>query len=387
MKDFIFQNTTKIIFGKNKEGLIGKEVKKYSTKILLVYGGGTIKKSGLYNIVIKALKKEGIEVFELKGVKPNPGLRLVEEGIKICLANDINFILAVGGGSVIDTAKTISIGTRYKGNVWDFFSKDIEVKEALPVGVILTIAAAGSESSNGAVITKEDSLKKKFVTSEMMYPKFAILNPELTLSLPPYQTFCGISDIMSHVMERYFTSVKNVDLTDRLCEATLKTVINNAYILIEDPSNYDARAEIMWAGAIAHNDILDTGRTGDWASHLIEHALSGFYDIAHGAGLTIITLAWMKYVYLRNLNRFVQFASRVFKLDVDYNSLERTALKGINALESFFKDIGMPVSLKEIDINKKDFERIALESAREGAIGNLVKLKEKDILKILEIAR
>lgn len=387
MKDFIFQNTTKIIFGKNKEGLIGKEVKKYSTKILLVYGGGSIKKSGLYNIVIKALKKEGIEVFELKGVKPNPGLRLVEEGIKICLANDINFILAVGGGSVIDTAKTISIGTRYKGNVWDFFSKDIEVKEALPVGVILTIAAAGSESSNGAVITKEDSLKKKFVTSEMMYPKFAILNPELTLSLPPYQTFCGISDIMSHVMERYFTSVKNVDLTDRLCEATLKTVINNAYILIEDPSNYDARAEIMWAGAIAHNDILDTGRTGDWASHLIEHALSGFYDIAHGAGLTIITLAWMKYVYLRNLNRFVQFASGVFKLDVDYNSLERTALKGINALESFFKDIGMPVSLKEIDINKKDFERIALESAREGAIGNLVKLKEKDILKILEIAR
>ena len=384
MKDFIFQNTTKIIFGKNKEGLIGKEVKKYSTKILLVYGGGSIKKSGLYNIVIKALKKEGIEVFELKGVKPNPGLRLVEEGIKICLANDINFILAVGGGSVIDTAKTISIGTRYKGNVWDFFSKDIEVKEALPVGVILTIAAAGSESSNGAVITKEDSLKKKFVTSEMMYPKFAILNPELTLSLPPYQTFCGISDIMSHVMERYFTSVKNVDLTDRLCEATLK---NNAYILIEDPSNYDARAEIMWAGAIAHNDILDTGRTGDWASHLIEHALSGFYDIAHGAGLTIITLAWMKYVYLRNLNRFVQFASGVFKLDVDYNSLERTALKGINALESFFKDIGMPVSLKEIDINKKDFERIALESAREGAIGNLVKLKEKDILKILEIAR
>ncbi|GAA3319215.1 hypothetical protein GCM10020331_025200 [Ectobacillus funiculus] len=262
--------------------------------------------------------------FELGGVKPNPRVSLVREGVSLCKEHNIDFILAVGGGSVIDSAKAIAAGAKYDGDVWDFFTgKKSTVKDCLPIGVVLTIPAAGSESSDGTVITNEDGLYKRATGHITMRPKFAILNPVLTYTLPSYQTACGITDMMAHILERYFTNEKNVELTDRLCEAALKTIINNAHTVLEDPTNYDARAEIMWSGTIAHNDLLGTGRIGDWASHDIEHEISGIYDIAHGAGLAIVFPAWMKYVYKHDINRFAQFANRVWDVEIDLNNLEK----------------------------------------------------------------
>ena len=276
MQDFVFDGCTRIVFGKDKESQVGELAKKYGKKVLLHYGGGSIKKSGLFDRVMASLKAAGMEVFELGGVRPNPTYELINKGIKICKDNGIDLILAVGGGSAIDSANGISVGAVYKGDVLDFTLEKAVATDALPVGVVLTIPAAGSESSQYAVATymqngypfKRDIVRKN---NEIIRPKFAILNPELTFTLTSFQTAVGVYDIMSHVMERYFTSVKNVELTDRLCEATLKTVINNAPILLKEPKNYDARAEIMWAGSIAHNDLLGTGRQGDFMSHMIEH--------------------------------------------------------------------------------------------------------------------
>ncbi|MDI3519467.1 MAG: alcohol dehydrogenase [Caldanaerobacter sp.] len=390
VKDFIFSSPTKIIFGKGTEEQVGKEVKNYSNKVLLCYGGGSIKKYGLYDKVVKTLKEEGIEFVELSGVKPNPRLSLVQEGIKLVRENNIDFILAVGGGSVIDTAKAIAMGVPYEGNVWDFFEGKAELKEALPVGVILTIPATGSEASDATVITNEDGWYKIGFHHELLRPKFAIMNPELTYTLPPYQTACGVADIMAHIMERYFVNEEGVELTDRLCESTLKTVINNARIVLEDPANYNARAQIMWAGTIAHNDLLNTGRgRGDWASHRIEHELSAIYDIAHGAGLAIVFPAWMKYVYKNNINRFVQFAVKVWDVDLPYENLEEIALEGIRRTEEFFKEIGLPVRLKEAGISDDRFEEMADKCTKGGTrtIGDFVKLNKEDIIKIYELAR
>lgn len=266
MENFIFQNPTRIIFGKGTENQVGREVSRYGNKILLHYGGGSIKSSGLYQKVVASLQEAGVEFVELSGVKPNPRLSLVREGIKICREQGIRLILAVGGGSVIDSAKTIAVGALYNGDVWDFYAGKAVPKETLPVGTILTIPAAGSEASNSAVITNEDGCYKRGLTSDVLYPKFSILNPELAFTLPKYQVACGISDIMAHLMERYFTSTPNVELTDGLCESTFKTIINNAPLVLEQPDNYDAWAEVMWAGTVAHNNLLNTGRTGDWAS-------------------------------------------------------------------------------------------------------------------------
>jgi alcohol dehydrogenase len=286
MENFIFCNPTKIIFGKGEEARIGEEVKKYSNKILLHYGSSSIKKYGLYDKLIKSLKEKKIEIIELSGVQPNPRLGLVYNGIEICRKNNIDFILAVGGGSVIDSAKAIAAGVKYEGDVWDFYKPDGKrARDILPVGVVLTIPAAGSESSGGSVILKEEGLLKRYYVDNKLRPKFAILNPEITFTLPKDQTAFGISDILAHGMERYFTNIKNVDFTDRLLEGTFKSLTRNAYTVIESPRDYGARAEIMWIGAIVHNDLLGTGRIGDWASHDIEHELSGIYDIAHGAGL------------------------------------------------------------------------------------------------------
>ncbi|KKI94079.1 butanol dehydrogenase [Bacillus sp. SA1-12] len=382
MQDFVFHNSTKIIFGKDKEQLVGQEAAVFGKKILLHYGGGSIKTSGLYDRVISSLREQQIEIFELGGVKPNPRVSLVREGISLCKEHHIDLILAVGGGSVIDSAKAIAAGVYYDGDVWDFFDGKSNVKNCLPLGVVLTIPAAGSESSSGTVITNEDGWYKRATGHITMRPQFAILNPELTYTLPSYQTACGITDMMAHILERYFTNEQHVDLTDRLCEATLKTIISNAHTVIKDPTNYAARAEIMWSGTIAHNDLLGTGRIGDWASHDIEHELSGIYDIAHGAGLAIIFPAWMKYVYKHNLNRFVQFANRVWDVEIDLNDLEKTALAGIYKTEHFFQTIGMPVRLHEVNIDTEHFEEMAKKGTENGPLGNFLKLHQEDIVKI-----
>lgn len=386
MRNFSFQNGTKIIFGKGTENHLGEHVSLFSKKILLHYGGGSIKTSGLYDRIVTSLKEHNIEFLELSGVKPNPRVSLVREGIDLCKENNIDFILAVGGGSVIDSAKAISAGVNYDGDVWDLFTGKASIKKCMPIGVILTIPAAGSETSSGTVITNEEGLYKRSTGHPTMRPKFAIMNPELTYTLPSYQTACGISDMMAHIMERYFTNEQNVDLTDRLCEATLKTIIENSHKVINNPTNYDARAEIMWSGTIAHNGLLGTGRSEDWASHLIEHELSGIYDVAHGAGLSIVFPAWMKYVYKHDLNRFAQFANRVWNIDINLNNLEETSLKGIYKMEAFFKSIGLPTTLKEANIPSDRLREMAKKATENGSIGGFVKLTEDDVFNILSLA-
>lgn len=386
MLNFNFNNKTEIIFGNNTENNVGSEVKKYGKKVLLHYGGGSIKASGLYDRIIASLNEQGIDIVELSGVKPNPRVSLVRKGIEICKQENVDVVLAVGGGSVIDSAKGICAGVSYNGDIWDFCTQGIEVVNPLPLGVILTIPAAGSESSTGTVLTNEDGWYKKSFGSILLRPKFAIMNPELTYTLPHYQTAAGVVDMLVHVFERYFTNAKNVELTDRLCEAVMKTIINNGRKVIKDPFNYDIRAEIMWASTIAHNGLLDTGRESDWASHRIEHELSGIYDLTHGAGLAIISPAWMKYVYKHDLSRFVQFANRVWDIDM-IGSQEDIAIEGINKMESFFKEIGMPTTLKDAGIIDNRFEEMAEKASGTGSVGFFVKLFKKDIIEIYKMAK
>ncbi len=388
MDNFTFHNATKIIFGKNTENLVGQETKLLADKVLLHYGGGSIKKTGLYDKVMSSLKAAGVEVIELSGVLPNPRLSLVNEGIRLCRENNIGFILAVGGGSAIDSAKAISIGVPYEGDVWDFYSGKAEVKESLPVGVVLTIPAAGSESSDSSVITNEDGWYKRGLSTGHIRPVFAIMNPELTYTLPDYQTACGAADIMAHIMERYFTNTQNVDLTDRLCEATLKTMILNVPKILNNPKDYAPRAEVMWAGTIAHNDLLSTGRVGDWASHRIEHEMSAIYDIAHGAGLAIVFPAWMKYVYKHDVARFAQFAHRVWNVDDNLFSPEEMALKGIASLETFLSSIGLPVKLSQANIDDSRLEEMAdkCTGSNTYTVGSFVKIRRQDALNILKLA-
>ncbi|MBA7572699.1 Long-chain-alcohol dehydrogenase 2 [subsurface metagenome] len=387
MENFTFKNATKIIFGKDAENQVGIETARYGGKVLLHYGGGSIKKYGLYGRILKSLKDANLEIIELGGVQPNPRLGLVKKGIDVCRKEKVDFILAVGGGSAIDSAKAVASGIPYNGDVWDFYTGKAVPEEALPVGVVLTIPAAGSEASSSSVITNEEGFYKRGFTNEILRPEFAILNPEITYTLPPYQTACGVSDIMAHIMERYFTRVQNVDLTDRLCEATLKTVIGNAPRVLEKADNYQARAEIMWAGTIAHNDLLDTGRIGDWASHGIEHELSGIYDIAHGAGLSIIFPAWMKYVYKQDAEKFAKFAVRVWNVEPDFKDIEKTALEGIETLKEFYEKIGLPITLKEANIPYDRLEEMAEKCTEGGPVGNFVRLDKSDVLEILKLAR
>jgi alcohol dehydrogenase YqhD (iron-dependent ADH family) len=386
VENFTFVNTTKIIFGKGTEAEVGKEAAQYSRRVLLHYGKDNIKKSGLYDRICKSLKQSGIEYVELGGVVPNPRLSLVREGIRLCREKKADFILAVGGGSVIDSAKAIAAGVPYTGDVWDFYLKKATAASALPIGVVLTIPAAGSESSFGSVITNEEGSYKRDALSEHMRPKFAILNPELTFSLPPYQTACGAADIMSHVLERYFTNARAVDFTDQLCEVTLKTIITHVPRALREPTNYDARAEIMWAGTVAHNDLLSTGRIGDWGSHMIEHELSAIYDVAHGAGLAVVFPAWMKRVYTHNVARFAQFATRVWNVDYCFEDPARTALEGIRRLERFFTEIGLPVTLKELGVKDDRLQEMARKCTERGGVGNFVKLGREEVMDIYRLA-
>lgn len=389
LENFTFLSPTKIIFGRGTENQVGSETKKYAGKALLHYGGGSIKRTGLYDKVIKSLNDAGVEFIELGGVQPNPRLSLVRKGIQLCREKEVDFILAVGGGSVIDSAKAIALGVPYNGDVWDFFEEKAVPETSLPVGVVLTLAAAGSEASQSCVITNEDGWLKRGLNTPENRPVFAIMNPELTFTLPPYQTACGAVDIMAHVMERYFTNVRHVDYTDRLCEATLKTIIKHVPIVLEEPENYDARAEIMWAGTLAHNDLVGTGRIGDWSSHQIEHELSGIYDIAHGAGLAVIFPAWMKYVYKHDINRFVQFAVRIWNVEQDFENPERTALEGIYRMEEFFKSIGLPTRLSELGIPDDRFDEMAekCKKTNGNTVGSFVELDKNDIINILKLAK
>lgn len=307
MENFRFYAPTYFAFGKDSEKSTGELVKRFGgTKVLIHYGGGSVKKNGVLDAVTEALEAEGIAFIELGGVMPNPRSGLVYEGIELCRKEGVDFILAVGGGSAIDSAKAIAAGVPYDGDFWDYYSKGIPVNHAVPVGTVLTIAAAGSEGSPDTVITYEEGMLKRGASGEALRPKFSILNPEYTCTLPPYQTACGITDIMIHVCERYFTNTKDVEITDRLCEAVMKTMIEESPKVIADPGNYQARANIMWAGMVAHNNICGVGRQQDWASHDIEHELSALYDCAHGAGLAVVAPAWMAFVMNHDINRFAQ---------------------------------------------------------------------------------
>jgi len=389
LNNFNFYSPTKILFGKGEESNVGSEVARYTTKVLLVYGQSSIKKNGIYDSVIKSLKGSNIAVIELSGVQPNPRLSLVYEGIKLCKEQDVEFILAVGGGSVLDTAKAIAVGVPYSGDVWDFFLGKKALEKALPVGTILTLPGTGSEASNSCVISKEDENLKRGINSDVIRPVFSILNPEFMYTLPAYQTACGLFDAMSHVLERYFTRTKNADLTDRYCESTLRTFIKFAPIAINDPTNYEARAETTWASKLAHDGSLSCGRIADFGSHKIEHELSGLYDVTHGAGMAVIFPAWMKYMYKQDIPLFAKFAARVFDVEPNYENLEETALEGINRLQQFIKSIGLPTTLAELEVPTNEFERMAKSATSNDTktVGEFLKMTSKDIIAIYELAK
>lgn len=387
MKGFSFYCPTNLVFGKGSVDKLGKLVSPSYKNILLHYGGGSIVRSGLYHKVKGILKDENCNVFELSGVEPNPKLDLVYEGVKICKEENIDLILAVGGGSVIDSAKAIGIGAKYDGDVWDFFLGTANVQDSLPVGVILTIPATGSEMSVGSVVTKAEGPDKLSVNHNVMRPVFALLDPEITLTLPDKQTFAGVMDILSHVFERYFTNTPNVDLIDHLAEGTMKSVIKNAYILKEDRDDYAARAEIMLAGTIAHNGLLGLGREDDWASHDIGHELSAFYGTTHGITLGIIFPAWMSYVYKENIDRFVQFATNVFNVKVAGKTKDQIALEGIEEFKGFLKALDLPTSLSEANIPTDKFELMAEKATKGATLGSFKKLSKEDVINIYNLAR
>lgn len=388
MIDFVFQNPAKIIFGRDALSHLGEEVLHYSNKVLLVYGGGSVKRNGLFTQVMEILNSHHVTVWELSGIVPNPRLSRVYEGIDICRRNEIGLVLALGGGSAIDTAKAIVNGVPYAGDVWDFYCGKAQPKEVLPLGTILTIPAAGSEMSYSCVITNENGMLKRGYNSITHVPKFSILNPEWSFSLPPYQTACGCVDIIAHMMERYFTHVEHVELTDRLITAGIKTVLNNSPTVMEKPDDYDARAEIMWAGALAHNTLLNTGRLGDWGSHKLEHELSATYDIAHGAGLAIIFPAWMKYATNQHPKKIVQFAVDIFDVPLDFGSKTEIALEGIRRLETFYQSLGMPIRLSEADIVDCDYTALVNRAlpTEESVVGEYIKLHRQDMVEIYKLA-
>lgn len=389
MENFTFFSPTKFVFGKDSENQSGKLVREFGgSKVLLHFGGGSVVKSGLLDRVKKSLIEEKIEYIELGGVHPNPLDTKVYEGIEICKKNGIDFILAVGGGSTIDSAKAIAMGCCYEGDFWDFYCGKASPKKALPVGTVLTIAAAGSEGSGDSVITKSEGMIKRGAGGECIRPKFSILNPALTQTLPAYQTACGATDIMAHVCERYFTNTTDVETTDRLCEAVLLSMINETPKVIKNPDDYQARANIMWAGMVAHNNIVGVGRAQDWNSHGIEHELSGMYDCAHGAGLAVIMPAWMTYVMNHNVMRFAQFAVRVWGCKMDFSNPEKTALEGIAAFRGFLNSIGMPSKISEVGGKAEDIPQLVKNFGlpEGGKTGGFVNLSSDDIAEIYKLA-
>ena len=388
MNNFTFFSPTYFVFGKDEENNAGKYVKRFGgSKVLIHYGGGSVVRSGLLERVKNSLQEQGIASVELGGVKPNPRSGLVYEGIELCREENVDFVLAVGGGSTIDSAKAIAAGTVYNGDFWDFYMGK-PVTKALPVGTILTIAAAGSEGSPDSVITKEEGMLKRGASGEAYRPVFSILNPALTQTLPAYQTACGITDIMAHLFERYFTNTRDVEVTDRVIEGLLMTMIHEAPKVIADPNDYQARANIMWAGMIAHNNCCGVGRDQDWASHALEHELSALYDCAHGAGLAVVFPAWMEYTMHHDVMRFAQVASRVWGCPMDFQNPEVTAKAGILAFRNFLKSIGMPQSITEFGGKEEDVSYLAHTAAygngNGGRLGSFVSLSEEDMANIYQ---
>ncbi|MCD9022115.1 iron-containing alcohol dehydrogenase [Cohnella silvisoli] len=384
MNAFELFNPTKLVFGPDKVQQLGELVKPYGTRVLLVYGGGSIKRSGLYEDVLSQLEGIGASVHELSGIEPNPRLTTVNQGIEICRAENIEFVLAVGGGSVIDAAKAIAAGALYEGDVWDFTVFKAVIQKALPLGTVLTLAATGSEMNGNAVITNWETKQKRAFGSKLVYPKFSILDPKLTYTVPVNQTVNGIVDIMSHVFEQYFSLTTDIPLQERFAESILLTVIENGEIALANGSDYDARANLLLAGTYALNGTLATGVTSDWATHGIEHEVSAIYDIAHGAGLAILFPNWMKYVYKERVGKFVQYAERVWNIDANGKSEEEVALAGIEATRAYFTRIGAPATLGELGINGDQLDRMAEEATQFGPIGNFKKLSKEDVLSILE---
>ncbi|MCH5230969.1 MAG: iron-containing alcohol dehydrogenase [Muribaculaceae bacterium] len=360
MNDFRFFTPTRYIFGKGAEknaGTLSAEI--LGTRVLLVFGQNSAKKSGLLDEVEKSLLENGVKFYEFGGIKPNPTDGPVKEGIRLCREEKITGILAVGGGSAIDTAKAIAAGAVYDGDFWDFFSGKAVPTVAVPIGVVLTIPAAGSEGSGNSVITKEDELRKVSIRTEfLLRPKFALLNPELTYGLPPYQTACGIVDMIAHILERYFTPTHGADVSDRISEGLIKAIISNAAIVMKEPRNYDARANIMWAGTLAHNGICGCGKTEDWGCHGLEHEISAIYGVAHGAGLSVILLAYMKYIIDQKPERLAALARNVFDWDKNPDDDRKCAEVAKEEFERFFKSLGMPVNFAQLGIEHPDIDRL-----------------------------
>ena len=390
MQNFTFYSPTYFMFGKDSENRAGELVKRFGgTKVLIHYGGGSAERSGLLGRVRASLEAEGIGYVELGGVKPNPRSGLVYEGIELARKENVDFLLAVGGGSTIDSSKAIATGVLYDGDFWDFYSGKARIEKALPVGTILTISAAGSEGSGDSVITNENGMFKRGASGDAIRPKFSILNPALTQTLPPYQTTAGITDILAHLHERYLTNTKDVEVTDRLIEGLMLTMIHEGPRVIADPNNYEARANIMWAGMMAHNNSCGVGRTQDWNSHNIEHELSALYDCAHGAGLAVTMPAVFKYVYKHDVMRFAKLAVRVWGCQMDFDDPESTALAGITALENFLRSIGMPLSFAEIGGKEEDIPKLVnalcYGDGRKGSISGFVTLNEEDCTNIYKM--
>ena len=383
MKNFNFAISTKILFGKNKTEVLAEEIKPYGNNVLFAYGSGSIKKTGLYDKVINQLKNAGVNCFELSNIKPNPRLDSVNEGIKICRENSVDFILAVGGGSVIDCCKAIAAGVPYNGDPWDFTIRKAEVVNPLPLGTILTLSATGSEMNGNAVISRDDTQEKRALSHDSLKPKFSILDPTLTYTVNKWQTAAGTVDIMSHIFEQYFTTDKGTFVQDAIAEAILKTCVKYGHVALENPEDYEARANLMWASSLALNGLTATGKLfGDWASHAIEHELSAIYDLTHGAGLAILFPVWMEYVLdARRAPKIAQMARNVFSV-TEEDDVE-AAKAGIKAMKQFFADMGMPLKLSEVDIPTDHFEKMAKRACMFGPIGMYKRLGPEQVKEIL----
>lgn len=389
MNHFSLYNPTYFLFGKETQHKVGELVHRFcGKKVLIHYGGGSVVRSGLLSQTERSLKEAGIEYVALGGAVPNPRSGLVYEGISLCKANGIDFVLGIGGGSAIDSAKAIAAGAVYDGDFWDLFEGKAPYEKALPLGCILTFPATGTESSNSSVITQERGMLKRGLRGDSNRPVFAIMNPELTFTLPPYQTACGVADMMAHVFERYFTNVQHVDVSDRLCEAVLQTMIKAAPIVMENPSDYDARAELMWAGTLAHNGQLGIGREEDWSSHNIGHELSAAYDVAHGASLSVVMPHWMQYTLPGHEMRYAQMAVRVFGCQMDYENPASTAKEGIARLQSLWKDLGLPLTLTDLQINAADIPALVQKTRCDanGMLGAFMPLQKSDVEAILRLS-
>ncbi len=393
MLDFTYLTPTKVLFGKGVENKAGAMLKAYGCKkALLHYGGNSAKKTGLFDRIVHSLKENGIAYVELGGVVPNPRISKVYEGVELCKREGVDFILAVGGGSVIDSAKAISFGAANDFDVWDVFEGKAAVKAALPVGAVLTLAAAGSEMSSRVVITNENGWLKRGCASDFAFCKFSLLNPELTMTLPAYQTASGATDILMHTMERYFSTPNSMELTDSFSEALLRTVMHYTHVALEDPNNYEARAELMWASSLSHNGLLSCGNDGgDWAAHQLEHELGGMFDVAHGAGLAAVWGSWARYVYKQRPERFARYATNVFGIDYAPGQEEDASLKGIAATEDFFRSINMPTSIRELgyELTDAQIDELAHKCVYMGKrkIGKFMTLDEPEVREIYKMAR